>query len=564
MINQPVLPNESIVIGRQAAEIASNALEELGVKIIRQKAQDIARQIEIYLKHTSISSLEEIKRDSELASIAVVQIGESGYSALHDTNANNLFHPEPNVIGTSLRDNYTNLPQFWKIVETGLKQESGGYYDWPDANGQLHRKYMYCVPIFPEQIAPLGLVVATTIFIDEFLHPSREIHDRIITLAERVDEFTRIEQRRNSQLRAINEFSRKISSFLNVDELLPYVAQTMQNAFQIQHVRIFLYRGTPKRLFSAAQAGEIPCLATVDTSDDFNQDVVEQVAVTGKPFLSEEYSPAAGTMQEGSCVPIRMVVPIKIGKNILGVMDLINVDARPFGDADLFSIFPLADQVAVALENARLHHELREMAVLEERNRIAREIHDTLAQGFAGISMQVESAKMALKEQDIAHAQAILDRIRDMAKDKLSEARRSVQSLRPNITIQENLETLIRDELMLLSQDMKEIEVELDVIGQEQPISPPIKLALLRIYQEALNNIKKHAHASQIKVSLTYNKNAVSLLIQDDGIGFKPQMPTSNHYGLTFMSERARLVGGSVIVNSEVQVGTKIYVSVPL
>src|SRR5690606_14140018 len=132
--------------------------------------------------------------------------------------------------------------------------------------------------------------------------------------------------------------------------------------------------------------------------------------------------------------------------------DLINVDARPFGDADLFSIFPLADQVAIALENARLHHELREMAVLEERNRIAREIHDTLAQGFAGISMQVESAKMALKEQDIAHAQAILDRIRDMAKDKLSEARRSVQSLRPNITIQENLETLIRDELMLLSQ----------------------------------------------------------------------------------------------------------------
>ncbi len=557
-------PDESIEIGRQAAEIAANALEELGSEIIRQKAQDIARQIDIYLKHRAFSSPVDLKRDAELASIAVVKIGQSGYSALHDTHAINLFHVDPAVVGSDLQIIHAEFPQFWEIIAAGLTHEAGGYYDWPDADGQVHRKYMYCVPIFPDQIAPVGLVVATTINIDEFLHPSREIRKRIITLAERVDDFTRIEQRRNSQLRAINEFSRKISSFLNIQELLPYVAKTMQKTFQIQSVRVYLVQGEPRENVLAAQSGEIPCPEGAENSEIFSLGIIEQVSSTGKPYLSNEFPSAPSRPpQARSCEPMRMAVPIKIGKNILGVLDLVNANARPFGDVDLFTIWPLADQVAVAIENARLHNELREMAVIEERNRIAREIHDTLAQGFAGISMQVESAKMALNDHDLEQAQAILERIRSLAKDKLSEARRSVQSLRPNITIQGNLQTLIQEELAHIAQDMN-IEAALDVVGEEQIVSPAVKITLLRICQEALNNIKKHAHASQIKVALTYNKNAVALIVQDDGIGFNPQTPTSNSYGLTFMNERARLVGGSVIVNSEVGVGTKIYVNIPL
>jgi signal transduction histidine kinase len=318
-----------------------------------------------------------------------------------------------------------------------------------------------------------------------------------------------------------------------------------------------------KGLVLAAQAGDIDCLAAPDTAEILSQEVIEQVRITGKPYLSSETPPSSLTEQSDTCTPMRMAVPIKIGKNIFGVLDLINANVQPFGDVDLFTIWPLTDQVAIGIENARLHTELREMAVIEERNRIAREIHDTLAQGFAGISMMVESAKMALNEQDLAQSEIILDRIRGLAKEKLSEARRSVQALRPDITIQGNLETLIRGELNQLEVDMR-IETSLDVVGEEQSVSPGIKLALLRICQEALNNIKKHAQASEVHIALTYNKNAVALLVQDNGIGFNPHTPTSNNYGLTFMSERARLVGGSVIVNSEVGVGTNIYVNIAL
>lgn len=578
-MNEKILPDDSIALGHHAAEIAAKALEELGSELIRQKALDIARQLEIYLKPLQFSSIEELKQDPELASIAVVRVGSSGYSALHDTNGINHYHVEPWVVGVNLQSVEHKYPQFWAIIQDGMTHESGGFYEWPIAKGyddwpfaekhaawplpnvQKKRKYMHCVPIFPRQIAPLGLVVAVTITIDEFLHPSREISQRILTLAERVDEFTRIEKRRNSQLRAVNDFSRKISSFLDAEELLTFVVTTLQKTFQLECVRIFLFGKESKKLALAAKAGDLPCPPNLSMAEILDGAVVDHVALTGKPYLSQESPPFA---EDGEvCDAARMTIPIKIGRNILGVLDLVGQGPEPFVDIDLFSIWPLADQVAIALDNARLHNELREMAVVDERNRIAREIHDTLAQGFAGISMLVESARLALNDQEMEQVEQLLVRIRTLAKENLAEARRSVQSLRPNIVLTENLEALIRGELAHMTADMQ-IETSLDVTGEEQPVTPEIKMTLLRICQETLNNIKKHAHASQIKAALTYNRNGVSFYVQDNGVGFDPEVPAPSSFGLTFIGERARLVGGSVVVNSETGRGTKIYVNIPL
>ena len=170
-----------------------------------------------------------------------------------------------------------------------------------------------------------------------------------------------------------------------------------------------------------------------------------------------------------------MAVPIKIGKNILGVLDLINANAQPLATSTSLPSGPWPTRWRSGSKTRALHNELREMAVIEERNRIAREIHDTLAQGFAGISMLVELAKMALSDNDSEQVQLLLERIRGLAKDKLSEARRSVQSLRPNITLQGSLQTLIQGELAQISLDMN-IETDLDVVGEEQLTSPAIKL----------------------------------------------------------------------------------------
>ena len=563
-----ILPAEdSIAIGHQAAEIAAEALDDLGRTLIRQKALDVARQTEIYLQFREFTSLDDIRHDAELAAIAVTRIGRSGYTAVHDTHGWNLFHHDPSVIGMDLHRHAFVYPQFWDIVERGLAGESDGYYDWPGLYGEIERKYMYCVPIFPRQIAPDGLVVAATIAIDEFLQPSREISQRIITLAERVDEYNRAEQRRVELLRSINRLSRRISSYLNVEELLPYVTKTIAEAFEIDCVRIFLAAGAPGTLALAAQFGEMPCEDDVHQYPVLDQCLAETVAITGKHYSSSEHGPEvppaepAGTKEP--CVPVRMIVPIKLGRTILGVVDLLNGYGKTFSNMDLFSIWPLADQVGTALETARLHNELSELAVVDERNRIAREIHDTLAQGFAGISMLTETARKALADDRHEQVDEILSRIRMLAKEKLSEARRSVQDLRPNITIQENLETLIRAELAQLAKDTP-IETQFDMAGEEQPVSQGIKLAVVRICQEALHNIQKYAQAGRVQVTLTYSPTAVALLVADNGIGFDPLTPSANSFGLSVMRERARQVGGTAAVESRVGKGTKIRVDIPL
>ena len=558
---------DSIAIGHRAAEIAAEALDDLGRTVIRQKALDVARQIEIYLQFREFSSLDDIRHDAELASLAVTRIGRSGYTVVHDTKARNLFHHDPAVIGMDLHRHAFVYPQFWGIVERGLAEESDGYYDWPGPGDQTQRKYMYCAPIFPRQIAPEGLVVAATIATDEFLQPSREISQRIITLAERVDAFNRAEQRRIDRLRSINRLSRRISSYLNVDELLPYVTKTIAEAFEIDCVRIFFAAGTPGTLALAAQFGEMPCEDDARLYPVLDRCLAETVAITGKHYSSTEHgaavpAPEAAGVKE-PCMPVRMIVPIKLGRSILGVVDLVNDHGRAFSGMDLFTIWPLADQVGTALENARLHNELRELAVVDERNRIAREIHDTLAQGFAGISMLTETARKALSDDQHEQVEEILSRIRMLAKEKLSEARRSVQDLRPNITIQENLEALIRAELAQLARDMP-IETQFEVTGEEQPVSQAIKLAVVRICQEALHNIQKYAQAGHVHVALTYSPTAVALLVEDNGIGFNPSTPSANSFGLSVMRERARQVGGTALVESQVGRGTKIRTSIPL
>lgn len=563
-----ILPAEdSIAIGHRAAEIAAVALDDLGRTVIRQKALDVARQIEIYLQFREFSSLDDIRRDAELASIAVTRIGRSGYTAVHDTKARNLFHHDPSVIGMDLHRHAFVYPQFWGIVERGLAEESDGYYDWPGLYGEIERKYMYCVPIFPRQIAPEGLVVAATIAIDEFLQPSREIRERIITLAERVDEYHRAEQRRVERLRSINRLSRRISSYLNVEELLPYVTKTIAEAFEIDCVRIFLAAGESGELALAAQFSEMPCPEDITLYPFLDLCYAETVVITGKHYLSSEDSAALSAAQTGGeigeCQPVRMIVPIKLGRSILGVVDLINGHGKTFSNMDLFSIWPLADQVGTALENARLHNELRELAVVDERNRIAREIHDTLAQGFAGISMLTETARKALADDRHEQVDDILSRIRMLAKEKLSEARRSVQDLRPNITIQETLEALIRAELAQLAKDTP-VETHFDVTGEEQPVPHGTKLALVRICQEALHNIQKYAQAGHVHVALTYSPTAVALLVEDNGIGFNPSTPSANSFGLSVMRERARQLGGTALVESQVGRGTRIRVNIPL
>ena len=163
-----------------ATEEGARSLNDLGEKMIKQKALDIAKQIEIFIRSHPHFSKEELYNSPVLKAIAVQPVGRTGYTAVHDNKAINHFHKNPKIVGMDLHTLSKKLPEFWSILEASLKGRSRGYYNWKDADGVIRSKYMFCTPI-----KGTDLVAAATTYIDEFSRPAKQIEQRIVNRAER-------------------------------------------------------------------------------------------------------------------------------------------------------------------------------------------------------------------------------------------------------------------------------------------------------------------------------------------------------------------------------------------
>jgi len=223
---------------------------------------------------------------------------------------------------------------------------------------------------------------------------------------------------------------------------------------------------------------------------------------------------------------------------------------------------------AAMAENAGLHAQLlaqaREAGVLDERQRMAGEIHDTLAQGLTGIVTQLEAA-----DQAGSPGPAWYRHVRtaaQLARDSLTEARRSVQALRPQPLDNAPLPQALTEVVDGWSA-MSGVAAKLVTTGAVQRLLPEIEMTLLRTAQEALANVAKHANASRVTLTLSYMEDMVSLDVRDDGGGFDPYVARTDRpdggYGLTAMRERVRRVAGTLEVESEPGMGTAISACVP-
>jgi signal transduction histidine kinase len=206
----------------------------------------------------------------------------------------------------------------------------------------------------------------------------------------------------------------------------------------------------------------------------------------------------------------------------------------------------------------------RRAGILEERQRLARDIHDTLAQGFTSIVMHLEAADQALPD-DLDTLQKHLDRARGTARTSLEEARRVVNALRPHSLDQRSLPDAI-ERTSVRWQEETGIPLTTTTTGDPIPLHPDIEVTLLRATQEALANIRKHAQATAVQITLSYIDDVVVLDVQDNGVAFAgaAASPLSGGYGLQAMRERAEQCGGSVTVESEPGEGTTVTVSIPI
>ena len=217
-------------------------------------------------------------------------------------------------------------------------------------------------------------------------------------------------------------------------------------------------------------------------------------------------------------------------------------------------------------ERKQAEQTMRELAVLGERNRMAREIHDTLAQGFTGIVLQLEAAEQAL---DGGHSdvEGHLDRAKTLARDSLQEARRSMWDLLPKALEELSLDVALRQAVDSWA-DQGQESASFMLSGDHGELPGDVQTALLRICQESLTNVRRHAVATEVKVELRSDPDEACLGVHDNGRGFNPEEVRANGahggFGLAGMEQRARILGGTLSVQSQRGEGTLVEVRIPL
>ena len=256
-------------------------------------------------------------------------------------------------------------------------------------------------------------------------------------------------------------------------------------------------------------------------------------------------------------------IPLYAGAKQLGVLNLASKDWRELSQADLRLLYIIGDLLSIAIERARLFAQRAQYGAYEERNRLAREIHDTLAQGLSAIAMQLETADALLEDgTDPAGAQLALGQALVLTRSNLEEARRSVLDLRAapleGRTLGQALEGLARS-----AADRSTFAVGVEIVG-DRPLPTRIEAGLYRITQEALSNVRQHAQASQVQLFLTVQPDQIILSIRDDGRGFDLSESKEEGFGLIGLNERARLLGGLLKIQSGAGNGTQIDVLIPL
>jgi signal transduction histidine kinase len=257
-------------------------------------------------------------------------------------------------------------------------------------------------------------------------------------------------------------------------------------------------------------------------------------------------------------------VPMKTRQRTVGVLSIYNKQAEggfTDRDADLATFF--ANSAAAAIENARLYERTREYAVVEERNRLARELHDSVTQSLFSVSLLSEAA-LSLLERDPSKARERLERANELAQGALAEMRALIFQLRPMTLQEEGLLSAIKKHLAALLSRHGRV-VELKVTGSVRRLPAGVEEAAFRIVQESLNNVVKHANAPRAQVALHFEPRLLKLSTADNGVGFDPNArPRAHTMGMASMRERAQSVGGDISVESAPARGTRVSADLPI
>jgi len=282
----------------------------------------------------------------------------------------------------------------------------------------------------------------------------------------------------------------------------------------------------------------------------------------GKPIIDNHPTNQLHAYHLNPDLSSLLIVPLNIKDTNIGVIDVVNKPGT-FTDDDIRIMSLFADQAAIAIENARLHKQAEQLAVVEERQRLARDLHDSVTQSLYSASLYVNAVQRALSNKKMGIALENLHNLRNMTHEAMLDMRLLIFELHPPVLEKEGLVTALRTRLESV-EARAGVKTEFQVKGEGR-IPLYIETELYRIAQEALTNVVKHAKAQQVSVHLIFNKKYFRLRVWDNGIGFDSKAAgQSGGRGLASIQERVDRISGTLRIESMPGEGTMLEVSVEI
>jgi len=366
-----------------------------------------------------------------------------------------------------------------------------------------------------------------------------------------------IRQQRTTQ--ALYDIAVDITSVRDAHDVLWPIAERTREMLRVDAVSIGLFDEAEEGLTLAAWSAE-PSLSRSP-----------HPAGSWFPSTAAQPSPQS-TNGDRQCCPIanpslsHWSAPLCVGSKRIGVLSVAAVEARAFDDEDFNLLHGLAGLAAIAVQKSRLLQGERQIAVLEERQRLAREMHDSLAQVLGYLHLRSETALRKLDAEDIPRTREQLQEMSTIASEAYADVREAILGLREGVRARGGFFDCLQDYLEKFSRQAG-FAVRLETAEDSIKLDPEAEVQLLRVIQEALTNVRKHARANEARVSICRQGGDAVIVVQDDGRGFDPrgsQQSDGVTFGLKTMRERVERAGGRFMIDSVPNEGTSVRIFFPL
>jgi PAS domain S-box-containing protein len=395
-------------------------------------------------------------------------------------------------------------------------------------------------------------------------------------VTERVRAYQLLEQRvreRTRELSALLAFSRQASATLEVRPLMQLVVEEVSRLVDNSGVSLLMLEGDTLKM--AAHRGPLPVTMAEQVRLTVNDPGIRALLLNDPapivlPDIDAEGQAAEAIRRVGGDLlalgdRLRSVmwVPLVVKGRLIGGLGVAHHEPERYSDREAGLVQAMANQAAIAIENARLYEQAHELAVMHERQRLARELHDSVTQSLYSLSLMAEAARRLVTAGNMDRGIGYLGRIGESAQQVLKEMRLLVYELRPLMLERDGLASALKQRLETV-EGRAGVETKLVVEGSGL-LPEHIETELYRIAQEALNNSLKHSNANAVAVHLDTSSDVITLKVQDNGRGFsKEEIADKGGLGLVSIQERTTRLGGTAEIKSAPGQGVTIDVIIPL